>query len=73
MFCEKIRVPGLPGSGTVTDGSVDWYEMDWENVDNGVSEAEMPRFPETPCAAQNACKDNEPEQTDAETYEMIQE
>ena len=35
MFCEKIKIPGLPGEGTVTDGSVDWYEMDWENVDNG--------------------------------------
>ena len=54
MFCEKIRIPGLPGSETVTDGSVDWYEMYWENVDNDVSEAEMPRSPESPCAAQNA-------------------
>ena len=34
MFCEEIKIPGLPGEGTVTDGSVDWYEMDWENVDN---------------------------------------
>ena len=33
MFCEEIKIPGLPGEGTVTDGSVDWYEMDWENVD----------------------------------------
>ena len=31
MFCEKIRVPGLPGEENVTDGSVDWYETDWEN------------------------------------------
>ena len=38
MFCEEIKIPGLPGEGTVTDGSVDWYEMDWENVDNGVTE-----------------------------------
>ena len=43
MFCEKIKIPGLPGEGTVTDGSVDWYEMDWENVDNGVTEEQMPR------------------------------
>ena len=27
MFCEEIKIPGLPGEGTVTDGSVDWYEM----------------------------------------------
>ena len=33
MFCEEIRVPGLPGEENVTDGSVDWYEMDWENVE----------------------------------------
>ena len=25
MFCEEIKIPGLPGEGTVTDGSVDWY------------------------------------------------
>ena len=24
MFCEEIKIPGLPGDGTVTDGSVDW-------------------------------------------------
>ena len=41
MFCEEIKIPGLPGEGTVTDGSVDWYEMDWENVDNGVTEEQM--------------------------------
>ena len=41
MFCEKIKIPGLPGEGTVTDGSVDWYEMDWENVDNGMTEEQM--------------------------------
>lgn len=48
MFCEKIRVPGLPGEENVTDGSVDWYETDWENVDNGVLESEMPKCPEHP-------------------------
>ena len=41
MFCEEIKIPGLPGEGTVTDGSVDWYEMDWENVDNGVTEEQI--------------------------------
>lgn len=40
MFYEKIRVPGLPGAEDVTDGSVDWYETDWENVDNGVLESD---------------------------------
>ena len=73
MFCEEIRVPGLPGEETVTDGSVDWYEMDWENVDNGVLEEQMPRCPERPCMASAACPDNTPKQTDDETYEMIEE
>ena len=73
MFCEEIKIPGLPGEGTVTDGSVDWYEMDWENVDNGVTEEQMPRNADIPCAAQKQCTDNSPVQTDDETYEIVQE
>ena len=73
MFCEKIKIPGLPGEGTVTDGSVDWYEMDWENEDNGVSEEQMPRNVDIPCTAQDPCTDNSPVQTDDETYEIVQE
>ena len=63
----------LPGEENVTDGSVDWYEMDWENVDNGVLESEMPKCPETPCSAASRCEDNTPEQTDDETYEVVEE
>lgn len=73
MFCEKIKIPGLPGEGTVTDGSVDWYEMDWENVNNGMTEEQMPRNVDKPCAAQDPCTDNSPVQTDDETYEIVQE
>lgn len=73
MFCEKIKIPGLPGEGTVTDGSVDWYEMDWENVDNGVTKEQMPRNVDKPCTAQDPCTDNSPVQTDDETYEIVQE
>ena len=73
MFCEKIKIPGLPGAGTVTDGSVDWYEMDWENVDNGMTEEQMPRNIDKPCTAQDPCTDNSPVQTDDETYEIVQE
>ena len=73
MFCEEIKIPGLPGEGTVTDGSVDWYEMDWENVDNGVLEEEMAKCAATPCDAKTTCPDNDPEQTDAPMYEMISE
>ena len=70
MFCEEIKIPGLPGEGTVTDGSVDWYEMDWENVDNVVTEEQMPRNDDT---AQDPCTDKSPVQTDDETYEIVQE
>lgn len=35
MFREEMRVLGLPGAEDVTDGSVDYYDMDWENVENG--------------------------------------
>ena len=73
MFCEKIKIPGLPGEGTVTDGSVDWYEMDWENVDNGMTEEQMPRNVDKPSTAQDQCADNSPVQTDDETYEIVQE
>ena len=30
MFREEMRVLGLPGAEDVTDGSVDYYDMDWE-------------------------------------------
>ena len=73
MFCEEIKIPGLPGEGTVSDGSGDGYEMDWENVDNGVIEEQMPRNVDKPCTAQDPCADNSPVQTDDETYEIVQE
>ena len=41
MFREEMRVLGLPGAEDVTDGSVDYYDMDWENVENGVTEEQM--------------------------------
>lgn len=72
MFCEEIRVPGLPGAEDVTDGSVDYYEMDWENVDNGVSEEEMPKCPEKSCDGANRCKDNTPDQSDDNAYEIVE-
>ena len=57
----------------MTDGSVDWYEMDWENVDNGMTEEQMPRNVDKPCTTQDQCADNSPVQTDDETYEIVQE
>ena len=70
--CEAGYQPDN-GQNDVTDGSVDWYETDWENVDNGVLESKMPKCPETPCSAASRCEDNTPEQTDDETYEVVEE
>ena len=64
MFREEMRVLGLPGAEDVTDGSVDYYDMDWENVENGVTElragiipaATLPPCPKSCKAlAQKAC------------------
>ena len=41
MFWEEPRVPGLPGAEDVIDGSVDYYDTDWETVENGALEEEM--------------------------------
>ena len=46
MYYEEPRIPALPGEENVTDGSVDDYGTDWENVDNGALEEEMAK-----CAA----------------------
>lgn len=70
MFCDVLRVPGLPGAEDVTDGSVDSYEMDWENVDNGVSEEEMAKCSETPCGSVSPCSDNRPDPSDDNAYEI---
>ena len=45
MVCEEMRVPGLPGAEDVTDGNVDYYDMDWENIENGVTEELKERDP----------------------------
>ena len=48
MFWEEPRVPGLPGAEDVTDGSVDYYDTDRENVENGALEEEMQKCNATP-------------------------
>lgn len=63
-----------PGCGNVTDGSVDFYEMEWEIVDPGPIEENPGCGGETPPVppVQNRCIDNQPQQTDdAGGYEMI--
>ena len=73
MYYEEPRTPALPGEENVTDGSVDDYGTDWENVDNGALEEEMAKCAATPCDAKTTCPDNDPEQTEAQMYEMISE
>ena len=58
MFWEEPRVPGLPGAEDVTDGSVDYYDTDWENVENGALEEEMQKCNATPCTKQPVQKTN---------------
>ena len=79
MFWEEPRVPGLPGAEDVTDGSVDYYDMDWENVENGVTEEQMAKCIAKECACTPHCKcsgnqiGNLPDQSDEEAYEMTLE
>lgn len=73
MICEEMRVPALPGAEDVTDGDVDYYGTDWENVDNGALEEEMQKCAAQPCDAKTTCSDNKPEQTDVQMYEIVSE
>lgn len=76
MMQQDEFVVSQAGCGNVTDGSVDFYEMEWEIVDPGSAEQEDPgcgcggETPEPP--AQRRCIDNQPQQTDdAGGYEII--
>ena len=71
MYYEEPRIPALPGEENVTDGSVDDYGTDWENVDNGALEEEMAKCAATPCDVKTTCPDNDPEQTDVPPYEIV--
>ena len=73
MYWEAMRTPALPGEYDVTDGSVDYYDTDWETVENGALEEEMQKCASTPCDAKTTCPDNDPEQTDAQTYQIVSE
>lgn len=71
--CDTPRVPGLPGADDVTDGSVDYYDMDWPVEEYGATEEQMQKCAAAPCGGSAACSDNQPEQTDNEEYEMVSE
>ena len=63
MYWEAMRTPALPGEYDVTNGSVDYYDTDWENVDNSALEEEMQKCALTPCEGKTQGPDNAPEQT----------
>lgn len=70
---ETMLVRGVPGAEDVTDGDVDYYGTDWTNVENGATEEQMQKCFSTPCGGTSRCTGNEPDQTDQQDYEMIQE
>ena len=74
MLDETRNVPGLPGAEDAADGSVDYYEMDWENIENGATEEQMQKCIAKACGDIGArCADNDPLQTDASVYGITQE
>ena len=73
MYWQEMRTPSLPGENDVTNGSVDYYDTDWENVDNSALEEEMQKCGLTPCAGKTLCPDNTPAQTDLSAYEIVSE
>ena len=75
MYWQAMRTPALPGENDVTDGSVDYYDMDWENVENGVTEEQMAKCIAKACACtpNGKCSGNLPDQSDDEAYEMTLE
>ena len=56
MYWEAMRTPSLPGENDVTDGSVDYYDTDWENVDNSALEEEMQKCGLTPCEGRHSAR-----------------
>lgn len=72
MYYEEPRIPALPGEENVTDGSVDDYGTDWENVDNGAGRGNG-KVCCHPCDVKTTCPDNDPEQTDVSSYEIVTE
>ena len=73
MYWQEMRTPALPGENDVTNGSVDYYDTDWENVDNSALEEEMQKCSLTPWEGKTLCPDNTPAQTDLSAYEIVSE
>ena len=73
MLWEEPTPTGVPGAEDVTDGSVDYYDTDWENVENGATEEEMQKCIAAACGGSARCAENNPAQTDTEAYEILPE
>ena len=73
MYWQEMRTPSLPGENDVTNGSVDYYDTDWENVDNSALEEEMQKCGLTPCEGKPPYTDTNSPQTDRAAYEIVSE
>lgn len=73
MNSELSHGLSVSGAEDVTDGSVDYYDTDWQNVENEAREEEMHKCIPAPCGAKTACLPNRPEQTDVQTYQILSE
>ena len=72
MMQQDEFVVSQAGCGNVTDGSVDFYEMEWEIVDPGSTEEDSGCGCGGETPVERRCIDNQPQQTDdAGGYEII--
>lgn len=69
----QLGARGLTGADDVTDGSVDYYDTDWENTENEVTEEQLQKCFSTACGSSDVCADNSPQQSDDEAYDIILE
>lgn len=68
---KRLRVREDTGADDVTDGSVDYYDTDWQNTENEATEEEMQKCFAALCGQSTACPPNSPQQTDTDEYEIV--
>lgn len=70
---SQLSARWITGADDVTDGSVDYYDTDWENTENELTEEQMQKCFRSACGSSDTCADNSPQQSDTEAYEIILE
>ncbi len=63
----------LPGFADVTDGTVDYFKMDWKLAETVPQESEMENSIACGEGISDTCGDNIPEQNDEQEYPIITE